>query len=105
VAEFSATISAEGVCVVAVDGELDLAVVDDFLATARTASAGCSALEIDLDRMSFVDSSGLGALMRLRKEAAEQDIALRLVNMPPAAHRLFQITGLLEIFDIRPRQD
>jgi len=103
VARFSAT-SADGVCVVAVDGDLDLAAVDEFLETARSASAGCSALEVDLDRLSFVDSSGLGALLRLRQETTERDVGLRLVNMPAAADRLFRITGLLDLFDISSRQ-
>ena len=103
--EFHERALSDGGSVLAVAGEFDLAVVDAFLERALALLDSASALELDLQRVSFIDSSGLGALVRVRKEAAERDKAVSLVNVSPATHRLLEITGLHQAFDITPRQD
>ena len=101
--EFSDRDLADGVCVLSVTGEFDLAVVAEFLQRALACLARTEALELDLQGVSFIDSSGLGALLRVRKEAADAGKTLSLVNVSPATHRLLEITGLHDAFDIRPR--
>ena len=83
----------------AVSGEFDLAAVEEFLA----AALGCledsaDICEIDLGAVSFIDSSGLGALVRVRKAAHERGKDVVLTNVPPAVNRLFEVTGLTEAF-------
>ncbi|SRR5579884_909137 len=52
--------------VIAPEGELDIASVGDFRAALRDAAAdGASAVVVDLSEVSFIDSSGLGALIEL----------------------------------------
>ena len=59
------------------------------------------AIEIDLNAVSFIDSSGLGALVRVRNEAAAKGKTLSLVNPGHATLRLLELTGLQHAFDIR----
>ena len=100
--DFGESSRIDGACAVWVEGELDLAVVDEFLEWALACLDRSSAMEIDLHGVTFIDSSGLGALVRLRNEATATDKSLALVKVSAATHRLLEITGLSDAFDIRP---
>jgi anti-anti-sigma factor len=104
VVEFHESDRGDGVSVVAVEGDFDLAVVDEFLRRVLDCLDRADAVEIDLHRVSFIDSSGLGALVRVRKEATARDKSLSLVNVSASTHRLLEITGLHHAFDLRPKQ-
>jgi anti-anti-sigma factor len=82
-------------------GEIDLAVSDEVVTTVRSCFSRTEHVELDLTDVSFIDSSGLGALVLLRNEAIEQGKQLTLVNLSPATRRLLRITGLESTFDIR----
>ena len=99
--QLSEMIRDDGVCVVSVIGELDLASVEEFSTTARRSAALCAALEVDLGAVSFIDSTGLSALIKLREETGARGVPLTLANVSPATHRLLQVTGLLDVFHIR----
>jgi anti-sigma B factor antagonist len=59
------------------------------------------ALVISLKRVSYVDSTGLGVLVAIRKQAEAAEVGLRLVIVPDSAVlRTFTITGLLGVFSI-----
>jgi anti-anti-sigma factor len=55
---------------------------------------------IDLADVTFVDSSGLGALIVARKTARERGGSVSLVSPPPVVRRLLGSTRLHDIFDI-----
>ncbi len=55
---------------------------------------GLSTLEVDLSRLRFIDSTGIGVLLRVESEARQRDIALRIVPAPPEVQRVFEVTGL-----------
>ncbi len=103
--EFRESERSDGGCVLSVEGEFDLAVVDEFLEWALPCLGRADAIEIDLGAVSFIDSSGLGALVRVRNEAADKGKSLSLVNPSPATHRLLELTGLQQAFDIRSNPD
>lgn len=100
-AEFELTDGDDGRCVLAVSGEFDLAVVDEFLERALACLDDAPGIDVDLGGVTFIDSSGLGALVRVRKEAAARGKTLTLVEVGAATHRLLEITGLQQAFDIR----
>jgi len=92
--------SRNGTDLLSVSGEVDIASVDDFLAAARSRLENAPVLEIDLGSVSFIDSSGLGALVRLHKESEEAGKELRLANVPGSMRRLLEITGLDDLFGL-----
>ncbi|MGW8485580.1 STAS domain-containing protein [Streptomyces sp. NPDC055886] len=52
----------------------------------------------DCARLTFCDSSGIGALVRIWQGLGAQGRPLRLVNIPGSLARLFSLTGLDQIF-------
>ena len=93
---------ADGTRVLTVGGEFDIAVVEDFMAALRGCLRGAAAVGIDLTQVTFIDSSGLGALVRARGEAADAGTPLALVGTSAAVRRLLQVTGMQSLFDVRP---
>ena len=86
----------------AVSGEVDIATVDQFLHEAIAClDDAADACEIDLGGVTFIDSSGLGALVRIRKAAHDRGKQVVLVNVPASVSRLFEVTGLAEAFGSR----
>ncbi len=76
-------------------GECDLAHRE---AVGRAASRAMQSrpvdLVLDLSEVSFIDSSGIHALVELAEHAAQHRIRLSIVPGPPAVQRVFQICGL-----------
>jgi anti-anti-sigma factor len=102
VAQFLQDSTAEGSTVVRVVGEVDLSVTEDLKAVVRRCLTPGATVELDLSDLAFIDSSGLGTLVQLLKEAARQDTALTLTNAGPHIRRVFEVTGLTAVFDARP---
>jgi len=78
--------------VVAPAGELDLATAQE-LSDALTAGAG-SPVVVDLAAPSFVDSSGIGALVRARQQNEERGSSLVLTRPQDRIAKTFEIVGL-----------
>ena len=54
---------------------------------------------VDLGDLSFLDSSGLGALVSMRVSAINQGLCiLEFVNMTPKVLELLRITKLMQVF-------
>jgi len=86
----------EGELVVRVAGDLDLSsrasLVDE--ATGPMAGAGFACLAIDMGRVAFCDSSGLGALLDIRRAADVAGVDMVLRNVPPSVARLLDLTDV-----------
>ena len=85
---------ADGATVLALSGELDLAgapELDAALAAARDAGGG---LTLDLSDLEFIDSSGLGVLVRFHNLAAAAGYDYSVIAGPPQVHRAFVLSGL-----------
>jgi anti-anti-sigma factor len=54
-----------------------------------------SLLVLDLSGLTFIDSSGLGAIHRAKKIAEKDGGHMRICRPRPPVHRLFEISGLL----------
>ncbi len=92
---------ADGREVVAVRGEIDVATSpalrDELYATI---DRGARVLVVDLSQLAFIDSSGLGVLVATLKHIKERDGELVLRGLDHPALRVFEITGLTELFTI-----
>jgi anti-sigma B factor antagonist len=101
-AQFVTGTGADAAPVLAVSGDLDISGVEEFLEHAdRLLDAGSAAIEVDLAGVTFIDSSGLGALVRLQRTATAAGRQLRLVNVPRPVTRILELTGLTELFTER----
>lgn len=85
-----------GATILSVLGEVDLATAPILDAQISTAEAGDSAtIVVDLDGVSFMDSSGLQVL--LTHVFSEQNgNRIRLTRGSPQVVRLFTVSGMLE---------
>lgn len=82
-----------------VQGELDLATVDQFATRVSGAlDAAASALVLDFGGVTFVDSTGLGSLVRLRDQARKGGKRLELVQVGRQVRRVLDLTGLSPLF-------
>ena len=57
-------------------------------------------VEVDLSQTTFVDSSGLGALVALHKTAINRQGRLSLLNPTPPVQQILELTRLDGIFEI-----
>ena len=64
--------------------------------------AGHSRVVVDLSWLQFIDSTGLGALVAGLNHATAAGTTFRLVCKVDRLLKVFRITGLHEVFDIRP---
>lgn len=55
---------------------------------------------LQLDQVEFIDSSGLGALVRMMQAARAKGGDLKLSGVPPRIHKTLQMTNLLAQFEI-----
>ena len=79
--------------VVALSGELDAA-TSPGLADALVQAAG-STVVVDLSRLTFMDSSGIGALVVARKRIVAEGLGQLVLTRPVAAvSRVLDIVGL-----------
>jgi len=84
----------------ALAGELELATVDQLRQHVKqelAASRPPSRLLADLAEVTFCDSTGLGALLASRTDAADHDISFQVINPSGMTRRIMHATGLLEI--------
>jgi len=63
---------------------------------------GNLAVRLDLQEITFVDSTGLSVLIEALRRLREKGGHLTLANLRPQTRKVFDIVGLSTIFDIRP---
>lgn len=64
--------------------------------------AGGQRLVVDLSGVSFIDSSGLGALLSGYKNANLRSGSFILAGLQPRVQSMFELTRLHRVFDIFP---
>lgn len=94
-----------------VDGELLVRVLDERIDAAAavqfrdamrsTVEANHRRVVLDLSRVSFVDSSGLGAIIAVLKHLGNER-TLELAALQPAVAKVFRLTRLDEIVKVHP---
>lgn len=84
---------------VQIRGEIDLATAPELEAQVAGAFAGGpSSVVLDLAGLTFIDSSGLRALVALSNQAGSLGTSLALKNVPRHAQRVLDLTGLTDFF-------
>lgn len=85
-----------------IEGELDVHQVKVLKSTISEAiTTGDWSYIIDLGKVVYLDSSGLGMLVYLKKEITRQGGKLLLINMSEGIRSVFQLTKLDDFFGIK----
>ena len=83
-----------GYVIVAVAGEIDISTVTGLRERLFELAAGGQSLIVDLDRITFIDSAGLGALVGAARRTAAHGGSLRAVCAEPRTRKLLWLTGV-----------
>lgn len=94
----------DGVLRLAVSGEVDLANSEVLADAIRTAIKTWSVAEVvvDLDRVTFLDSTGISVLVAGYNLAADYGVAYFVVNPHDLVRRALHITGVLNTLTEQP---
>jgi anti-sigma B factor antagonist len=84
----------DGIARLRVGGELDAHSAPEFAEAFDPAVAAGAAVEVDLTDVTFIDSSGLAALIGVRQRVLDAGGSLVVSAASHAAMRLFEIAGV-----------
>ena len=90
---------ARDVLCLAVVGEIDMesAVAFDVAVDNALDVDGVARVLIDLDRTTFLDSTGVRSLLRGHGRAHERGISFRILNPTRVVRRVLELTGIFEL--------
>jgi anti-anti-sigma factor len=88
-------------------GALDLASAPSMYTAglAALSNPNCSTLTLNVERITFIDSTGIGSWIELRNHALERGQRVRLQSVPPSIFRILDIGGLAGLFGLDEAPD
>lgn len=91
---------ASGQDVLVVTGDVDLATAHEFVAAAEawTESGPQGPVRLDLSGVDFIDSTGISALLGIRRAAAAAGVGVEVVEQSPAVDRVLAVAGIANLF-------
>jgi anti-sigma B factor antagonist len=93
----------DGVSIVSAKGEIDIATAPALREQLEAAiDRRPDLVVVDLQGVSFMDSTALGVLVGALKRSREADGTMRIVVADARVLKVFEITGLTEVFSIFP---
>ena len=91
----------KGVTVVVLSGDLDMAAANELQhSLGDLIDNGHLKLVVDLDGVGYIDSSGLGTLVRATKEARAAGGELRVCALQDQVHSMFELIHLTNLVAI-----
>jgi len=92
----------DGIATVTIQGEIDFSNADELAHCLRAAVAEGSptTVRVDLAEASFIDSTGLGALIEGYQAADAAGMGFIVVNPTDGFRRVLTVTGLAEFFGL-----
>ena len=92
----------EGLIQVSLEGEVDMRsspeLRDELLAVAKKK---IPRVAINLEQVSYIDSSGIATLIQCLKHVAEYGGKLTLIGVNDDIYPVFELAHLLDVFDLR----
>ena len=86
---------------VRVTGEVDIYTTTQFKEPIeKLIEANTKYIFLDLTDLSYIDSTGIGILIELRKGSMSRDLNMTLINPQKNVVKLLQLTGVDQIFSI-----
>ncbi|HUY30153.1 MAG TPA: STAS domain-containing protein [Acidimicrobiales bacterium] len=105
---FEVTVERRGdVPVVMARGEVDVSTAPALRTELLSVGDGAPFVVVDLSGVTFLDSTGLGALIAARGQPGESDglRELRLVVTRPQIRKVLEVTGLTSVFAVHDTLD
>ena len=93
------TIKGPGEILVRCTGRITSATSSTLQTTVRQLIPETERLVLDLTDVSYLDSSGLGALVGLYISAKRQHCELKLINLNQRLKQLFRLTNMAKVFE------
>lgn len=89
----------QGVLIVRLDGELDMHSAGEFRKTVDDAleKSGAKHILLNLNNVSFVDSSGLGVILGRYKHVSQLGGQMLATKIQPQVAKIFEFSGLFRI--------
>lgn len=96
----------DGTAIVSVHGDVDVTNADEVCEgiTKTVTEWSPAAVRVDLQQATFIDSTGLGALIAGYRAAVDRDTPFVVVNPSVAVRRVLAVTGLCELFGVRDQE-
>ena len=95
----------DGITVAAVSGELDVHTAPRFTRELGRATNGGPGRVLDLSALSFLDSSGLAAILMLLETTEAAGGRLAIVSSRRSVNRAFEITRLTGVLGVVPTRE
>ncbi len=88
--------------IIRINGELDLAVADQFRSEvdAMMEKNCADNIVLNLDGVSFIDSSGLGGILGRYKKVIMRGGKMAIVGAPVQVKRILELSGIMRIANI-----
>lgn len=85
------------------DGEIDILTVERMrVALGEAVDARPRRIVVDMSAVSFIDSTGLGALISGFQRARDNGIDFRLANPSVPVRQILVLSGLMEVVPVTP---
>lgn len=81
-------------------GSLDIETADTLVEEVQAAAQHHETIRLDLSELGFLDSTGVGALVRLHQELQQQGRQLQLYGVSPDIRELLGLLGVLSILNV-----
>src|SRR5579862_3682 len=96
----------DGVSIIGLDGRVVLGEESNALReqVKSLLAAGKKKIVLNMDRVTYIDSAGLGTLVAAHHSARSQGVALKLSNLGSRFQEILQVTKLLTVFDVYPNE-
>jgi anti-anti-sigma factor len=83
-------------------GELDMAGGESLVRRVTELAASTTGrIDIDMEQVAFIDSSGVRALLRLHEAAVTSGRPMSVRNLTPDVRRLLDLIGVTELLTVR----
>jgi anti-anti-sigma factor len=92
----------EGRVAYVLKGELDMAGGESLVRRVTELAASTTGrIDIDMEEVAFIDSSGVRALLRLHEAAVSSGRSMSVRNLTPDVRRLLDLIGVTELLTVR----
>ena len=96
----------DGVAVISMEGRIVLGEESNALREKVKAllAAGQKKIVLNMNDVTYIDSSGLGALVAAHTSARSQGASLKLCHLGAKFQEILQVTKLVTVFDVYPTE-